>query len=282
MEPILVEDYKYNLVPTTVNNILQYLKNLDPTYTNNDVLVCLIYIIILENGFVPKEDYDDSNINTHSFDYQYVKTFSKKLPIGWKRHHMYNFSFVLPPFPQNEIQVVCLTSVDDFLVNCIINDIEEAWFTVCLDPLLYFATFHCDVNNLNLQNVRHLSKTVKDSIGFRAKQTILQKYEIMSECFDQLPPELVLLLMSYLDVKSLINLGQVNSLCNRLMKTQKLWIKLLLKDYPAVMTKEAMLRLKHANYENLRNIYKKYFLQRIPQLVRVNSLYLFNLFNIHL
>lgn len=282
MEPILVEDYKYNMVPTTVNNILMYLKNLDPTSNNNDVLVCLIYILFLENGFVPTEDYDGSNIATYSFNYQCVKEFSKKLPVGWKKHNMYNFSFVLPPFPQSEIQIVCISSSDDFLINCIINDIEEALYTICLDPLLYFANFRCDINNLNLQNIRHLSKSIKDTISNQAKQAILHKYGVFSECFDQLPPELVLLIMTYLDVKSLICLGQANKLCNRMMKTQKLWIRLLIKDYPSIMTRETISRLKRVKYEQLQLLYKNYFLHRKKHIVRVNSLCLFNLFNIHL
>lgn len=283
MEPILIEDFKYNEVPETMKNVLSYLKNLDPSSSRNDILICLVYILFLETGFVPKEDYDESNVLLHSFNYQNVKKFSMKLPIGWKHHNMYSFSFVLPPFPQHELQVVCVVAAGDVLVNCIVNEIDNAQFTICLDPLLYFSSSRCDINSYNLQNVRHLSKNVKDILSYQAKQVILHQNGVVSECFEQLPPEIVLLIMSYLDVKSLIYLGQVNSVCNTVMKTPKLWLRLLLKDYGLSMMKESMLKMKNATYEIVRNCYKKQFLDRKNRhLQRINSLYLFNLFNINL
>ncbi|KAJ8965435.1 hypothetical protein NQ314_004142 [Rhamnusium bicolor] len=40
-------------------------------------------------------------------------------------------------------------------------------------------------------------------------------------CFDQLLPEIVLLIMSYLKIQDLIHMGQVNSFLYELMKTPK-------------------------------------------------------------
>lgn len=282
MEPLLVEDYKHNEVPESVRNVLDYLRNLDPNSSKNDILICLIYLLFLESNFVPTEDYNEHNSLSNSFNYSNVKMFSKKLPVGWKNHHMYSFSFILPPFPQQEVQVVCIITAGDVLVNCIVNDIEEAQFTLCLDPLLYFSSSRCDINSYTLQNVRHLSKNVKDTLSYRTKQVIFHHNDVVSECFEELPPEIVLLIMSFLDVKSLLHLGQVNSVCNTVMKTPRLWIRLLLRDYPLSVARETLMPLKHATYENIRNIYKKQYLTKHRQVNRINSVYLFNLFNINL
>lgn len=277
METILVEDYKNNEVPQTMRNILTYLKNVDPTSSRNDILVCLIYVLFLESGFIPKE-YDQSNIISHSFSYKNVKKFSLQLPVGWKKHNMYSFSFILPPFPQQEVILACIISAGDVLVNCIVTGIEEAQYTLCLDPLLYFSSSHCDVNSFNLQNMRHLSWNIKEYISYHAKQAILHQNSVVAECFEQLPPEIVLQIMTHLDFKHLIHFGQVNSMCNTIMKTPKLWINLLVKDFHLYMTKE-VLSVKHATYENLRNIYKKQYIAKKTKLGRRNNMYHVTLFN---
>lgn len=282
MEPILVEDYKNNEVPESMKNILQDLKNLDPSSSKNDILICLIYLLFLETGFVPKEYYDEDSLLSYKFNYPNVKKLSQKLPVGWKHHNMYSFSFILPPFPQQEVQVVCIFAAGDVLVNCIVNEIEDAQFTLCLDPLLYFSSSRCDIKSFHLQNVQHLSRNIKDNIANQAKQGILLKNEVISQCFAELPPEILLLIMNHLDVKSLVYLGQVNSVCNTLMKTPRLWIRLLLKDYPVSVGQETLMTIKNATYETIRNIYKKQYLSKSKQISRINSLYLFNLFNINL
>ncbi|KAJ8965434.1 hypothetical protein NQ314_004141 [Rhamnusium bicolor] len=63
----------------------------------NDILVGLVYILMLESGFVPIEQKD--SCDDYSFNYQRVLKFSKaRLLKNWKRDKLYCFSFVLAPF----------------------------------------------------------------------------------------------------------------------------------------------------------------------------------------
>lgn len=278
MEPILVEDYKISEESQSIKNILNYLKGIDPNSSRNEILMGLIYILCLETGFVPKEEYDENTMLSHNFNYQNIKTFSLKLPLGWKINNVYNFSFILPPFTQHEMQITAVFISADIVINCVVNEIEEAQFTICLDPLLYFSSSCCDINSYHLQNIKHLSKNIKDSLSYSAKQAILHQNGIISECFEQLPPEIVLEIMKLLDVKSLISLSQVNSMCHRIMKSPILWLRLLYKDYNMLFRKEkAGSELKPVVYEHVRNAYKKQYLtNKKPMRTTWHSSYIFN------
>lgn len=286
MEPLLLEDYKYSEMPQTMKNILTYLKNLNPNSSKNDILICLIYILFLETGFVPNEDYVENSSNSTSFNYSTVKRLSLSLPRSWKSHNkLYNFTFVLPLFPHEKVYLTFIVLADDILVNCVVKEIEGEQFTTCLDPLLYFSSSQCDINSFNLQNIKHLSHIIKDNVSYHAKQVVLQQNRVISECFEQLPPEIVLQIMNNLDFRSLISLGQVNSLYFNMMKIPKLWMNLLWRDYPKYMEKEnSKIQAAHISYEDIRDIYKQQYLNHLNYIHRIppSAHYLHRWFNVTL
>lgn len=261
--PILVEDCTYKAEPQSVKNIVRFLKDLDPHSTRNDLLICLIYVLFLETGLIPKGFYDDKFVLSSGFNIHNVKKLTLKLPVGWKNHKLYKLGFILPVYPEQEISVVCVLSAGDIVVNCIVNEIDGAQYTVCLDPLLYFSTSNCDVSNFHLQNVKHLSRTIKSTVCYPIKQAILRYNDVVAECFESLPPEIVMQIMWWLDIRSLIQLGQVNSVCNNVMKTPKLWRHLLIKDFPvAVSIHVQTSNWKQSSYEKLRGIYLRFYFKK--------------------
>lgn len=284
-EPILLEDYKYNAMPQTMKNILTYLKNFDPNSGINDIMISLIYILFLETGFVPREDYVECS-SYSAFNYSTVKRLSLKLPKSWKsNNNLYNFIFILPLFPHQEVHLSCVVAAEDVLVNCVVNQIESDQFTTYLDPLLYFSSSQCNINSFYLQNIKHLSYIIKDSVSYNAKQVILRHNGVILECFEQLPPEILFKIMINLKIRSLISFSQVNRLCFNLMKTPQLWIKLLWKDYPQYMEKEhSKIQTAHISYEEIRDIYKQQYLNHLKYIHRITpSLYcLHHWFNLNL
>lgn len=261
MEPMLLEDFKYKEEPRSLLNLLQFFERNKVTPNKNDILAGLVYILMLECGFVPVEHKD--SCEDYNFNYQRVLRFSKQLPNNWKKGNVYSYSFILPPFAIYECKVACVMMADDILVNCIVKGVEDGHFNTILDPLTYFISSNINVKSAKLQNLRYLSKLVKNEVCYSAKQAILWKNGIIINCFEELPPEIMLLIMSYLKIEDLVHLGQTNSFFYNLMRTPKLWIDRLRIDFQKNLPVHTYEQLrdyyKHSLYiKNHRNKYKKF------------------------
>lgn len=243
---MLLEDFKNKEEPRSLLNLFEYFERNKVTPNKNDILAGLVYILMLESGFVPLEHKD--RCEDYNFDYQRVLRFSNQLPNDWKKGNVYSYSLVLPPFAIYECKVACVTVAEDILVNCMVNNIEVGHFNTILDPLTYFLSSNTDVRSDKLQNLRCLSRLVKDEVCYPAKQAILYKNFIIASCFEELPPEIMLLIMSYLKIEDLVHLGQTSTCFYNLMRTPKLWVDRLRIDFQK--------NLPVHTYEQLRDYYK--------------------------
>lgn len=246
MEPMLLEDFKCKEEPRSLLNLFEYFESNKLAPNKNDILAGLVYILMVESGFVPL-DHKDS-CDDYNFNYRRVLRFSKQLPNNWKKANVYSYSFVLPPFTLYECKVACIVVADDILVNCVVKGIEDGHFNAILDPLAYFTSSNTCIRRDKLQNLRYLSRLVKNEVFFPAKQAILRKNFIIANCLEELPPEIMLLIMSYLKIEDLVHLGQTNSFFYNLMRTPKLWMDRLRIDFQK--------NLPIHTYEQLRDYYK--------------------------
>lgn len=267
MEPILLEDFSSGAIPKTVRNLLHILEQNNST-SSTDLLVGLTYVLFLESGFVPVEKKEECE-DGWAFDYQRLQRLSKYLPKNWKSLNVYNFIFILPPFWDQKTKVTCFLLGDDLIINCITKEVENGEYTVCLDPLLYFSGSVYNVSSKHLQNLDHLSRIVKNDICYRAKQDILHQNGVITECFEALPPEILIYVARNLPIRDLIHFGCVNKYFNKIMKTPQLWLHRLRHDFKKMDT----IGCNATSYEVVRDVYKNSFtvsrhVHRYPSRVR--------------
>ncbi|KAJ8984795.1 hypothetical protein NQ317_003709 [Molorchus minor] len=127
--------------------------------------------------------------------------------------------------PIYECSLACIPAADDILVNCVVKGVENGHYNTIIDPLTYFSSSSTCIRLNKLQNLNHLSRVVKDSVCYPAKQVILRNNGEIVDCLEQLPPEIVLFIMCYLNIKDLVRFGQTNSFFYKLMQTPKLWMR---------------------------------------------------------
>lgn len=263
MEPILLEDFSSEEKPKTFTNLLHVLEQ-DNSTSSTDLLVGLTYVLFLESGFVPiekKEECEDG----WAFDYQRLQRLSKYLPKNWKTASVYSFVLILPPFWDQKTKVTCFLLGDDLIINCITKEVENGEYTVCLDPLLYFSGSAHNLSSKHLQNLNHLSRVVKNDICYRAKQDILHQNNVITECFEALPPEILSFIARKFTIKDLIRFGIVNKYFNKIMKTPNLWLYRLRQDFKGGEILEETNRLQALqSYEVIRDFYKAMFLTNHP------------------
>ncbi|KAJ8940475.1 hypothetical protein NQ318_010808 [Aromia moschata] len=161
---------KYNEEPRSLSNLLEFFEKSNLPANKTDLLVGLVYILMLESGFVPIEQ--RYSCEECSFNYQRLLMFSRQLPKNWKRDSLYTFSFVLPPFQVYECSLAFVLAADDLLVNCVVKGVESGHFNTILDPLFYFTSSTTQVSTHKLQNLNQLSRAVKNSVCYPAKQIL--------------------------------------------------------------------------------------------------------------
>ncbi|XP_050511590.1 uncharacterized protein LOC126887801 [Diabrotica virgifera virgifera] len=196
MDPILVEDFEVEALPQSVKNIITSLEQCVTEPSRNDILVGVIYILMLEYGFVPNHCKDSSP--NQGFNLKQLLEYSKELPQNWKEHGIYTLWFYLKGYEQNQCNIVCCPSLDDLIVNCYITKIENSVFTMLVDSLSYFSSSNVNARRLNFQNLKGLSFKIKSTICYPVYQTILRSHLRFDKCMEAMPFELILLLKKYL------------------------------------------------------------------------------------
>ncbi|KAG5888115.1 hypothetical protein JTB14_023409 [Gonioctena quinquepunctata] len=257
MLPIFLDDFWNGDKPQSLKNMLTHLENTEANVTRLDILVGLIYILMLENGFVPKESNEDSGYE-NKFDITRMLEHSKILPSGWKKQGVYVLPFKLPTFDTNECRIACYSLGDDFVINCVVKGIENGHFCTCLDPLTYYSSAS-NSKIFNLQNIRRLSAEVKNAICFPAKQSILLYYNIKVCCLEALPTEMIILITEYLDTIDLIHFGMTCRKFHAVSKLTYVWIRRIEKDFEMKLNDNT----RNLDYRELVNIYKKRWLRQL-------------------
>ncbi|XP_060529576.1 uncharacterized protein LOC132703997 isoform X2 [Cylas formicarius] len=206
MRPLLVDDYKYEEEPESLQNILKFIENSSFPFGKVEILVGLIYILMLESGFVPLGYKDNDKCD---FDYQRVLQLSQSLPVV-RRNKSYHVTLVLPAFPSYEVKLAIVIFSEDLLINCFVKGVERSLFNALLDPLTYFTSSDLCLQRYKFQSLNHLSRVIKDRICFPVKYCILKHHNILFPCLEDLPAEIIIIIMKKLKLCDLIRFGMTN------------------------------------------------------------------------
>lgn len=172
-----------------------------------DILVGLIFLLMLESGFVPS-NYSSSDVS-FEFNYKRMIALSKNLPLDKQiKNKNYHLKMCLLNLQQFEVNMAIVCISDDLVVNCFVKGVESAHYYVLLDPLYYFTSSNTDLRAIKFQQLDHLSREIKNKIAFPAKLSILKQNGIALPCIEDLPTEVAIIIMKKLQGKNLINFGE--------------------------------------------------------------------------
>ncbi|XP_018336409.1 F-box only protein 7-like [Agrilus planipennis] len=209
MEPLLLCDSSGNQVPKSLLNVLAALSS-EEAINASDVLVGLIYILMLETGFVTTDiDAPPEECLSSDFHYHRFLRCTTQLPKNWiKNVHNYNFSFILLPYRQHICHISCIPVCEDIIVNCTIEGINSSHLSILIDPFLYVLKSSEGVK-WRFQNLKSLSLYFKNEISYPAKMVILQNNNVGCACLQNLPVEVLLNIVKYLDGRALYKFKEV-------------------------------------------------------------------------
>ncbi|KAF2885155.1 hypothetical protein ILUMI_21031 [Ignelater luminosus] len=204
MEPMMLEDYKEDNIPRSLQNLFNYFKQEDVTLDKNDLAVIFIYILMLESGFVTPDflPLHEESAQTCDFHYKRLLLLTERMPKDWKRSKTsYRLSFVLIPCPINICSVTCILVSDELVVNCCVNNVNssENHFSILLDPSLYIVNYGNYGIKRIFQNLKDLSLKFKNLISHPCKMLILQTGSLRAATLMSLPPELLNYILKYCD-----------------------------------------------------------------------------------
>lgn len=255
MEPMLVEECKYGAIPRSITNLLEFFESNNLSPTKNDIIVGLIYILMLESGFIEKTCTDV--IQDCDFNYRRLLECSKTLPLSLRGNNIYNINFVL----KSNSPIVCSLTLmfvsDDLLVNCTIKDV--GFFSFLLDPLMYIITSTILPQGFFFQNLDHLSRSFKDQIAFPAKIAVMEASGEIPVCLQNLPYEILHTILSYLKITDVIIFAQTCRTLCQISQDSSLWVKLLDRDY----RKKKIVK----TYEELKFLYELKYAKKLSQIM---------------
>ncbi|CAG9760941.1 unnamed protein product [Ceutorhynchus assimilis] len=207
----LLEEYKPDACPESLQNLLTCLENHAHEVPGLDTLAGLIFLIMAESGFVPI-DYNGPD-KSYDFHYNRMMTISKNPRIRWSSDGIAcTLKFKLCDLEQFEIKLILISHSDDLIVTCFVKGLKlgNLAYELILDPRTYFVSWRTSlIRNLMLQNLDVLSFKIKDGIAFPIKCAILQQNGVPLPCLANLPLEILWLISRKLSGRDLSKFSKV-------------------------------------------------------------------------
>lgn len=229
LEPVLVEDLQDDHMPKTLVNVQTFFESKGIDLDKNDTLIILLYICMLEMGFVTKdfEHFCDEDEQGVDFNYGRILKLTESFPENWKNNDVYEFEFVLLPFPLYICSLAIIKLSDDMVINCSVKNIEDCSVCIVIDPSLYVLASNIDLIKFRFQNVRNMAILFKGTVSYKMKLSILEENNMRVACLHHLPPDILLLIVKYFDLCILGRFQQVCQSFRDLTEDSKLWKRLV-------------------------------------------------------
>lgn len=226
MEPILIEEMKGNSVPRSFERIRSSLLNKGVLLNRNEYFFLLIHVMMLECGFITLDCREYYNDQDYGFNVGRILNCVDRLPANWRRSPtVYSATYVLSPFVQYTCKVTCAECADDIVVNGSVDGIGGVNYSLLIDPSRYVISSAVRIAN-KFQDVWHLSRIFKATIGSPARNAIMRHNHIPAFCLEDLPVEILLHIMRYFDPKTLAKFERTCSFFRILSHDSTLWKKI--------------------------------------------------------
>lgn len=237
MEPLLLEEFQRSKIPTHINNLMNVFEVQGLKPSKSDFLVGCIYICMLEYGFIPQEK--ENTYSDSDFSYKRIKELVSEQ--YWKKtdENTYNLSFILAPHHLYVCKVFCIKMGDDLVVNVFVRNIEDANYTVMLDVLSYYIDgMNQNFDIKKVQNLKGMSRLIKNQIAFPVKNAILHATGQRHPCLEDLPFEIIHYIFQYIHGVDIVRLSSTCKRFYAIKQKAELWEYLLKRDYNICMKKD--------------------------------------------
>lgn len=205
MEVMLLEESKEDVLPESLKNLFKFATQEKIVLDINDVAAFLVYILMLETGFVSVE-YGTAHPNTScDFNYKRLLMLTCSLPQNWKNSNSYKMQFVLGSFIHHCCTISILVASDDIIINCTVKNLVNASYCMLLDPSLYIIKSTVAENAFIFQNLNCFSLMFKSCISSSCKISILEVNTSRFASLQGLPPEIIWNILKYCDAYTVCN-----------------------------------------------------------------------------
>nr|CAD7265986.1 unnamed protein product [Timema shepardi] len=168
----------------------------------NDQFVTLLFLLIVESGFVPADLTAEQTLkNDLKLNLSRAEAMKHGL-VGWRESGSYYFNLALRTLPEPVCRLVVVPTQAMLIVNLVCADQDVPAFATVMDPH-YYITEKKDVSSLDrdfkCRHLKELSVRVKDKLAVPVRSHILNKRGILNASLLGVPCEVVWKILEYLD-----------------------------------------------------------------------------------
>uniref|UniRef100_T1IWE7 F-box domain-containing protein n=1 Tax=Strigamia maritima TaxID=126957 RepID=T1IWE7_STRMM len=215
-EPILCRES----TPYSVPEVLKQCYQSSAVETVYDALVVALHVMMLEAGFFPSMVRDDGN----------------RVPASTKLGHVYRIPYCHTSCPNSTAVLTCVIMGPILSVN---GSCASVNFHYTLKPCHFVRNdyFNASAVHSVYQNLSKLSHQFKDTVVYPLLTAMQEEEGIPFSCgMMSLATEIKLLILSYLNVRSLLHMSEVCREFRTLADESALWKRLCFIDFPANMS----------------------------------------------
>ncbi|XP_013186553.2 F-box only protein 7-like [Amyelois transitella] len=248
-----LEDSTTNKLPYLLEEILKNI--LSDTRSANaiqkEILLILIIILMIENGFLP--------INEESQIIEPLESIDMEQMAKWKTHSgIYEVKFIMAGFQSGHVKLIMSPLGSTVLINVLLHEINSETYSVCLPVSRYVVSPQASTIPMIFRDLKHLSISFKNKITTPIKSSILTYHGYPSASLIGLPEELFFKIVIELTIFDIINISKTCSRLNYLICNERLWHDLYKRDFNSNISAA----------ENWRSKYKEAFTAREDEKLR--------------
>uniref|UniRef100_A0A1B6KWZ0 F-box domain-containing protein n=1 Tax=Graphocephala atropunctata TaxID=36148 RepID=A0A1B6KWZ0_9HEMI len=196
VEALLVEEYP--AMSTAMRNLTSSLEN--PTL--EEIVVVVLYILIVESGFVPFPSEPVGGDYNCGYNANRLRLLTAS-PKSWlDGNGVYRLYFTLVPFSESKCKLVCVP-VGSCLVANMYSTCSDKTFAMVINPADYVALYPPQII---FKRLKSLSLNFKDKVVIPIRTVILNEMHQTSVGLLALPVEVLLKIVSYLRVDDFLKL----------------------------------------------------------------------------
>ncbi|PIK53583.1 putative F-box only protein 7 [Apostichopus japonicus] len=240
-EPMVVRDCFEDKLPHRLRQVWDSNKPQGVT----EALSLVLHVMMLETGFLTHTDAKVASSSCHDQKSQI------NIPVTWNQFGCCRFSYVHQLYEQAQVcHLACVPLGSLLTITGLISHEKSSSFSVQLKPSEYIKKMK---DGFSLSNTAKLSRLFKDSVAYLMTRQLRENSGVFPHSgILTLPMEIQIQILSYLDLRSLLNVSETCQSLLGLSQDDTLWRCLCLRD----------LRVKFSTVTNFhlwKAVYKKQY-----------------------
>ncbi|PSN48519.1 hypothetical protein C0J52_05932 [Blattella germanica] len=254
MKPVLVEETTLPDIPRHLQVLLSSLES------KNDAIVALLYVLMLETGFLPQHEMNCTLYKGgHGFNVQILNRITD-MPLNWRNAELniYDLTFGLGAFPKYTCKLLVVPSGEILLVNLVITNLdkERKAYSMTIQPSKYITNLSGHIA-YSLNNMKDLSVKFKDTISNPAKCAILNREGMLNPSILGVPDEMKIRIFKNLAISDMNNVSLVCRKLFALSKDQSLWRHYVSRDF---LCREVVEQMNQFSVSNSTMLWKEQYI----------------------